>query len=181
MLDLLNVYNSHAPLNNSRQKSKNNLLFVILTYLWPWNKVKVIKPGMNCWTVSRVIITNSLKHLPYTVSVKNPKLKFSSNQKKNVNYLSWICAIYCAPKSSFVGPTGRRYINISFIESYAHKTETFFGWWAFISFLWGFVDQPIRNLTRAVKTCLLRSRATCISSVEICLAISIQSNSLALC
>ena len=30
---------------------------MILTHLWPWNKVQVIKPGMNCWTLSHVIIT----------------------------------------------------------------------------------------------------------------------------
>ena len=35
-------------LNYSGQESKkNNLQFMILTYLLPWNKVKVIKPGMN--------------------------------------------------------------------------------------------------------------------------------------
>ena len=30
-------------LNYSGQESKNNLQFMIRTYLWPWNKVKIIK------------------------------------------------------------------------------------------------------------------------------------------
>ena len=43
-----NVCSNHAPFNCSRQESKNNLQFMVLTYLWPWNKVKVIKSGVNC-------------------------------------------------------------------------------------------------------------------------------------
>ena len=48
VLDLFNVCSNHATLNYSGQEFKHNLQFMILTYLWPWNKVKVIKPGMNC-------------------------------------------------------------------------------------------------------------------------------------
>ena len=47
---------------------------MILTYLWSWNKIKVIKPGMNCKTPSKVIITQSLKDLPQTVPAKKPML-----------------------------------------------------------------------------------------------------------
>ena len=39
---------NHAPLTYSGQASKNTLRYMILTYLWPWNKVKVFKPDMNC-------------------------------------------------------------------------------------------------------------------------------------
>ena len=39
---------NHAPLNYSGWESKSNLRLKILTYLWPWNMVKVIKPGMKC-------------------------------------------------------------------------------------------------------------------------------------
>ena len=40
----------HAPikLQWTRILRKIYLQFMILTYLWPWNKVKVIKAGMNC-------------------------------------------------------------------------------------------------------------------------------------
>ena len=47
--DLFNVCSNHAlSLNYSGQESKNNLQCIILTYLLHWNKVYVIKPGMNC-------------------------------------------------------------------------------------------------------------------------------------
>ena len=48
VLDLFEVCSNHAPLNYSGQEFQNNLQFMILTYVWPWNKVKVIKHGMNC-------------------------------------------------------------------------------------------------------------------------------------
>ena len=48
VLDHFNVCSNHAPLNYNGQESKYNLQFMILIFLWPWNKVKVIKPGMNC-------------------------------------------------------------------------------------------------------------------------------------
>ena len=41
-----------------------NWQFMILTYMWPWNKVKVTKPGMNSQTRSKVIVTQSGKDLP---------------------------------------------------------------------------------------------------------------------
>ena len=47
MLDLFDVCSNHAPLNYSRQETKNNLQFMILTYLLPWNEVKVIKPSID--------------------------------------------------------------------------------------------------------------------------------------
>ena len=47
VLDLFNVCSNHALINSSGQESKNNLHFMILTYLWAWNKVKITKPGMN--------------------------------------------------------------------------------------------------------------------------------------
>ena len=42
---------------------KNNLQFMTLTNLWPWNKAKVIKPCMHWQTQSKVIIMQSLKDL----------------------------------------------------------------------------------------------------------------------
>ena len=62
--DLFNVCSNHASLNYSEQESKNNLQFMILTYRWPWNKVKVIKSGMNCKTLSKVKIMQILTDLP---------------------------------------------------------------------------------------------------------------------
>ena len=35
--------------------------FMILTHLWPWNKVHVIRSGMNWYTPSKVTIMQSLK------------------------------------------------------------------------------------------------------------------------
>ena len=53
-------------LNYTEQESKKKKkkLFLILTYLWPWNKVKVIKPGIHCWTQSKNITMQNLKDLP---------------------------------------------------------------------------------------------------------------------
>ena len=49
---------------------------MIQTHLWPWNKVKVIKSRINWFTASNVIIMQSLKYLPYTVSAKKPAFFF---------------------------------------------------------------------------------------------------------
>ena len=54
ILDLFNVWQPCSIKNYSGQESQNNLQLMILTYLWPWNKVKVIKPGMNCQTPARL-------------------------------------------------------------------------------------------------------------------------------
>ena len=48
VVDVFTVSNNHAPLNYSGQVSKSNLQVMILIYLWPSNKVRIIKPGMNC-------------------------------------------------------------------------------------------------------------------------------------
>ena len=64
VLDIINKFSNHAPLNYSGQESKTKSQFMILIYLWPWNKVKVIKPDKNYYTPSKVIIMQSLKDLP---------------------------------------------------------------------------------------------------------------------
>ena len=92
MFDLFDVCSNHAPLNYMGQNSKNNLQSIILTYLWPWNKVELVKISMICYTSSKVIIMQSLKDIPYTVSTKMPTLKFLSNKKKKPLYLPWTCA-----------------------------------------------------------------------------------------
>ena len=45
---------------------------MILTHMQLRNKVKVINPGMNWSTPSKVIIIQSLKNLAGTMSVKKP-------------------------------------------------------------------------------------------------------------
>ena len=47
-------------------------------------KVKVIKPSMNSWIMSKVIIMQSLKDLPKAVPSKKPVLKVLSNQKTSI-------------------------------------------------------------------------------------------------
>ena len=61
VLDLSNVCRNHGPLHYSGQESQNNLQFIVLTYLWPWNKVT--KSSMNCYTPSKIIIKQSLRDL----------------------------------------------------------------------------------------------------------------------
>ena len=39
--------------NLKQNKHKNPNQFMILTHLWPWNKVNVFKPGMNCNTQAK--------------------------------------------------------------------------------------------------------------------------------
>ena len=58
VLELFDMCSNHAPLNYSGQESKNNLQFIILTHLWPWNRVKIINPGVNCWTPCKVMLVN---------------------------------------------------------------------------------------------------------------------------
>ena len=102
MFDLINVRSNHAQLNYSGQESKSSLQYMILTYPWLWNKVKVkvIKPGMNCYTRSKVIITQSLKDLAYTVSAKKP-MKFLSN-RKTCQLSNHICEKVVYPLSSWL-------------------------------------------------------------------------------
>ena len=78
--------------NYSRQEikqefKKHNLQFIFLTHLWPWNKVKVIKPTMKMWISNKVIIMQSLKDLTLTtVFEKKVTLKFFQTMK----YASYI-------------------------------------------------------------------------------------------
>ena len=58
---LICIATTHC-LNYSGQKSK--LQFTVYDSDIPSNEVKVIKPGMNCITPSKVIIMQSLKDLP---------------------------------------------------------------------------------------------------------------------
>ena len=81
VLDLFNVCSNHAPFNYSGQESKNNLQFMILTYLWPWNKVKVIKTWYKLLDREQSYNQSKFEDFPKTVSTKKPTLKFSLNQK----------------------------------------------------------------------------------------------------
>ena len=81
VLDLFNVQQLCTVQTTVDKNIRNNLQFMILRYQWPWNRVKVIKPGMNSWTQSKVLITQSFKDLPLTVSAKKLMLKLLSNQK----------------------------------------------------------------------------------------------------
>ena len=60
-----------------------------LSYLWPWNEVKVIKPGMNCYSLSKVYNHAKFENFPSTVSAKKPMLKFLLSQKTcNLSHLN---------------------------------------------------------------------------------------------
>ena len=62
----------------SKQKSqKHYLQFIFLSHLWPWNKVKVIKPTMKMLTPSKVMIMQNLKDLALTVFEKKATYFFS--------------------------------------------------------------------------------------------------------
>ena len=89
VLDLFYVCSNFALLNYSGQKSKNNLC-MILTYVWPWNKVKIIKLGINWSTLSRVIIVQSLKDCSETVLAKKPTV-FLSDQERHQLFPLNIC------------------------------------------------------------------------------------------
>ena len=88
-------------LNNRRQESKQesknlNLQFRFLTHLWPWHKVKFIKPTTKMYVLSKVIIMQSLKDLAITVSEKKATLKvfclFVSFSSVKICQLSpWTC------------------------------------------------------------------------------------------
>ena len=55
---------------------------MILTHLWPWNKVNVIKSGMSWLTPRKVVIMQSLKKLSWAMSVKKQTLKFLWDQER---------------------------------------------------------------------------------------------------
>ena len=59
---------THCSIYSGEEK---NVQFMILTHLRPWNKVKVIKPGMN-WQIKQSYNLANLKDLPQTVSTKKP-------------------------------------------------------------------------------------------------------------
>ena len=56
--------------------------------LWPWNKVRVIKPRTAIYTSSKVTIKQSLKDLALKASEKKPTLNFVQ-MRKCVNYFPW--------------------------------------------------------------------------------------------
>ena len=94
VLNLFNVCSNHAPWNNSWQESKPNLQFIILTHLWPWNKVKVIKSGMNSWTPEQGYNHANFERLPWNSVLKKANIEVSvkSDDRKHISYLPWICA-----------------------------------------------------------------------------------------
>ena len=61
-------------LRYSEEESKNNLQFMILTYMWPWNKVKLIKSDIKCWNLSKAIITK-FDRPPLNSVCKKAKIK----------------------------------------------------------------------------------------------------------
>ena len=87
MLDLINVRSNHAPLTYSGQDAKNTLQFMILTYLWPWNKVKVwiARPWTRLYS-HKVWKTYLKQHSP-----KNQHWSFYQI-RKHINHLTWMCA-----------------------------------------------------------------------------------------
>ena len=77
---------------------------MILTYLWPWNKVKVTKPGMNCQTQSKGYSHTTWERSPLssvcrkpniTVSVKSETCQLSpieyvQNSKRHCLLSTWL-------------------------------------------------------------------------------------------
>ena len=58
-----------------------HLQIIFLTHLWPWNKVKVLKSGLNWSTPSKSIIIHCLKDIALTVSEERQTFLFFSNEK----------------------------------------------------------------------------------------------------
>ena len=80
---MLKLQRNLKLLNYRGQESKTaNFKFIFLTHLWPWNKVKVIKPRMTMYTPSKVIIILLLW--------SRRKVNFCFNKCGNVSYPPWI-------------------------------------------------------------------------------------------
>ena len=63
---------------------------IFFTYEWPWNKVKVIKPGMNWYTRSKVIIMQNVKNLAWTVFMKKPMIVFVKSGNTSIISLEYV-------------------------------------------------------------------------------------------
>ena len=72
VLDLLIVKSNHTMFKLHIAHHFWNTICRLLTHLWPWNKVKVIKPDMNWKTQSKIIIMQRLKDLALRASEKRP-------------------------------------------------------------------------------------------------------------
>ena len=75
----------------SGQESKNNLLFMILTYLWPWKG-----QGHKIWYElldPKQGYNHAKFEWPTSTSVcQKANLKSFCQIRKHINYLPWICA-----------------------------------------------------------------------------------------
>ena len=61
VLDLLYVLKEIIPCYVGQEEKKKTKQFVFVTYLWPWNKAKLIKAGMTQKIPDDVIIIQNLK------------------------------------------------------------------------------------------------------------------------
>ena len=64
---------------NEQESKKHNLQFMF--HLWPWNKAKVVKSGMDQYNPITVMFMQTLKDLTQAVSKKKWMLKFLSDQE----------------------------------------------------------------------------------------------------
>ena len=87
----ISVATMHRFIYSGQEWKKFKLLFMILTYLWPWNKIKVIKPGRNCKTPSKVI-TTQFERSPLNSLCQKASIEVLVKSKKDLNYLPSICA-----------------------------------------------------------------------------------------
>ena len=58
---LMNVAPLKLRFDKFFKKRRRKKELMILIHLWPWNKVRLTKPGINWYTPSKVIIMQSLK------------------------------------------------------------------------------------------------------------------------
>ena len=69
--NLFDVCCNHTMIREN-QNPKHAICSLSFWHLWPWNKVKVIKPRMTMWTPKEVMRMQSLKDLALMVCEKKP-------------------------------------------------------------------------------------------------------------
>ena len=91
VFDLFIVTTMQHWLYYSGGKSKNNLQLMILTYLWPWNKVKVIKLVRIARPRAR-FNQAKFERLPLNNVPQKANIKYFCQIRKRINYLPWLYA-----------------------------------------------------------------------------------------
>ena len=101
-------------LNYWGQESRTrNLQFLFLTHLWPWNKIKVIKPTMKMDTLSKIIIMQSWKNLALMMSEK--KLTLHTRFTQIILCVTFLMHVVTIQRKSYSGQESQMY-NFLFIS-----------------------------------------------------------------